>query len=120
MKSTDDAGMKKLYHHMNNYFSRSMSTGIFAKKIADAASSVQSTNLKTINFPKLETMRVVLKSTSDKKSSIIANAVIIASAMMGIGFSFLTYRSVMQQANDDYDFAMGESQHEETDTKTDH
>jgi hypothetical protein len=111
VKTTDEVGLNKLHHHMNDYLSRSMSIGIFTKKVAEAARSVQSTNLLSVNFARLGTMKVVHENTVKNKISLFANIVIIGSAIIGIAFSYTTYRSMVQSEND-YDIVMNESQHE--------
>ena len=112
VKTNDEAGLNKLHHHMNNYLSRSMSMGIFAKKVTEAARSVQSKNLESINFARLGTMKVVHKNTVNNKLTMFGNMVIIGSAMIGIAFSYMTYRSMIQQSDNDYDIVMNESLHD--------
>jgi hypothetical protein len=118
VKTADEAGLNKLHHHMNNYLSRSMSAGIFAKKVTEAARSVQSKNLESINFARLGTMKVVHKDTMNNKLSVFASMVIIGSAMIGIAFSYMTYRSMIQQSDNDYDIVMNESHHDVTSIDT--
>jgi hypothetical protein len=112
VKTTDEAGLNKLHHHMNNY----LSIGIFVKKVAEAARSVQSKNLESVNFARLGSMEVVHKNAVNNKLTVFANMVIIRSAMIGIAFSYMTYHSLIQQSDNDYDIVMNESQHEITST----
>jgi hypothetical protein len=112
VKTNDEAGLNKLHHHMNNYLSRSMSSGIFAKKVVDAARSVQSKNLESINFARLGSIKVAHKKVLRNEITIFANMIIIGSAMIGIVFSYLTYRSMIQQSSS-YDIVLNESNHEE-------
>jgi hypothetical protein len=44
--------------------------------------------------------------------SILASSVIIVSAMIGIAFSYTTYKSMTLMSNDENDQALSESQHE--------
>jgi hypothetical protein len=112
VKTIDEAGLTKLHHHMNNYLSRSMSAGIFAKKLIDAAKSVQANNLESINFAKLVTIKAINNNVSaiNNNFSIIANLIIIGSVMIGIVFSYMTYRIMTQQFND-YGAVISLSQH---------
>jgi methylthioribose-1-phosphate isomerase len=95
-----------------------MSAGIFAKKVTEAARSVQSKNLESINFARLGTMKVVHKDTMNNKLSVFANMVILGSAMIGIVFSYMTYHSMIQQSDNDYDIVMNESHHDVTSIDT--
>ena len=108
----DDGELKKLHHHMNNYLSRSMSEGIFAKKATEAARSVSSKNLESINFAKLGSVRVNYKQhTLINKPALLSYAIMIGSVLIGVAFSVMTYQSIIRQqsqSDDDYDAVIDE------------
>ena len=103
INTIDDTGLKKLHHHMNNYLSKSMSTGIFTTKLAHAANTVKSKNLESVLFAKLRSLKVSQhKNQLNNNTSILANIIIIGSVIIGVIFSILTYK-FLSESNLSYD-----------------
>ena len=108
INTIDDTGMKKLHHHMNNYLSKSMSTGIFTTKLVHAANTVKSKNLESVLFAKLRSLKVSQhKIRLNNNISILANIIIIGSVFLGFIFSILTYR-YLSSGSIGYDNIMAE------------
>ena len=114
VKELDEAGLSHLHLHVKHYLSRSMTVGIFLSKLLTEARLVHSTNLESVNFAQLGALKVTRKSIINNEVSILTTSVIIFSAMIGIAFSYKTYKSMTIMSNDEYDQAIPESQHDLT------
>jgi hypothetical protein len=112
VKTVDESTLNHLHLHMDKYLTRSMSVGVFVSKLITAARLVNSKAIESVNFARLGTLKVSHKTIVNDEVSILASAMIIGSAMIGVAFSYMTYKSMTKVSDDEYDQVLAESQHD--------
>lgn len=76
------------------YLSRSMSSGLFAARVAQVAHSSDAKNLQRVSFARLVELSVLHETELNERVSSSANVVVIAGAILGVAFGFLLFRKI--------------------------
>ena len=93
IKDTDKTSLHTMQQHLHHYLTRSMSSSnVFLTKVLHAAKSIQSKNLESVNYVKFGNFQVKHETEINQTMSVLANIMVIGSAMLGIVFATLTYR----------------------------